>query len=70
MNYYEAAGTLLCKRHSCGYCSTTRNKALGVMDDGPEAVVRVYAEYDGIQCGHMTWAKYYAMGVQDEKETD
>lgn len=66
----EAVGRLLCRRYACNFCWELRNHALKSLDHGPEAVIRAFADYDGMLCGSAEWAKFFAMEVlRDEAES-
>ena len=60
-NEYYIVGRLLARRYMCCVCSDLRAGALKKLNEGPQAVIDVFANYNGVLCGHAEWAKYYAI---------
>lgn len=65
LSAYECAGRLLARRYKCCSCGDMRRRAIEKLNDGPEAVIRAFAEYDGMVCSAVEWARFYAQDWLD-----
>ena len=65
---YELVGKLLSRRYDCEFCNSMRKDALTHLNEGPDAVIKSFADYNGMLCGSAEWAKYAAMGYISEQE--